>query len=71
MLDVDQTVLYTVQSGFERYSLSSATASQPDQPKLEDGTSYRTRRPTTLDKIKNFHAEAHAGAIACSQWQVC
>ena len=31
--------------------------------KIEDGSVYRQLRPTTLDKIKNFHLEAHSSAL--------
>ena len=33
------------------------------QPHLEDGSTYHPLRPTTLDKIKNFHIEAHLGPV--------
>ena len=30
---------------------------------LKNGASYRTHRPTTLDKIKNFHINPGAGPV--------
>ena len=33
------------------------------QQHLKDGSAYRQLRPTTLDKIKNLHIDAHLGPV--------
>ena len=39
---------------------------QTTKPKLEDGASYRTRRPTQLDKIKNLYVAVRTGTLKVS-----
>ena len=46
---ISKSVPSTVQGGFKRYSLSSATAAQTTQPKLEDSASFSTRRPAKFE----------------------
>ena len=42
---------------------SRSQGSQSSEPHLEDSSVYREKRPTRLDKIKNFHLEAHLGPL--------
>ena len=48
----------------------ASVGSQSPQPHLEDGTTYHPRRPTRLDKIKNFHAEDQVAGIGAREVSV-
>ena len=49
--------------GLTSWSWRLIVGSQAAQPHLKDGATYCPRRPTTLDKIKNFHLDARAGPL--------